>query len=392
MGYSDDAIVIVDAVRTPIGAFNGIHKDAPAHKLGAEAIKSLLLRTSVAGSDVSEVIIGQIITAYNGPNPARQAAINAGVPKEVTAYGINQLCGSGLKAICLGYQAIKNGDSKIVIAGGQENMSRSPHAYPLRHAKNYEFIDTMMHDALIDPFYNINMVTTAENIANLFKISREEQDEFAAESQNKCEAARKKGKFKDEIVPISYENGGAQLIYLHDELPKNGVSSDSLSKLQAVMRKKGSVTAGNASGISDGASVVMLMSYQESKARGLKPMAAIKSFAEAGVDPSIMGIAPIPASKKALEKANWTVDDLDLIEANEAFASQAIHVNREMKWDTKKVNVNGGAIAMGHPFGASGARVLTTLVHEMKRQDAKKALATLCMGGGMGITICLESY
>lgn len=386
MIYTDDTIVIVDAVRTPIGAFNGIHKDAPAHKLGTEVIKSLLVRTNVAGSEISEIILGQIMTAYNGPNPARQAAINAGIPKEVTAYGINQLCGSGLKAVCLGYQAIKSGDSKIVIAGGQENMSRSPHAYPLRNMQNYKFIDTMMHDALIDPFYNIHTVNTAENIANLFNISREEQDAFATESQNKCEAARKDGKFKDEIVPISYDKN----IYSYDELPRDGVNNDSLSKLHAVMRKKSTVTAGNASGISDGASVVMIMSYKESKARGLKPMAAIKSFAEAGVDPSIMGIGPIPASKKALEKANWTVDDLDLIEANEAFASQAIYVNREMKWDTKKVNVNGGAIAMGHPFGASGARVLTTLVHEMQRQDAKKALATLCIGGGMGIAVCLE--
>lgn len=392
MAYKDDDVVIIDAVRTPIGAFNGIHRDTPAHTLGTEVIKWLLVRTNVAGSEISEVILGQIMTAYNGPNPARQAAINAGIPKEVTAYGINQLCGSGLKAVCLGYQAIKSGDSKIVIAGGQENMSRSPHAYPLRNMQNYKFIDTMMHDALIDPFYNIHTVNTAENIAKMFNISREEQDEFAAESQNKCEAAREQGKFKDEIVPIIYEDEGAPLSSSYDELPRNGVSSDSLSKLHAVMRKEGSVTAGNASAISDGASVIMLMSYKESKARGLKPMAAIKSFAESGVDPSIMGIGPIPASRKALEKANWSVDDLDLIEANEAFASQAIYVNREMRWDTKKVNVNGGAIAMGHPFGASGARVLTTLVHEMNRQNAKKALATLCIGGGMGIAVCLERY
>lgn len=390
MKYSDNDVVIVDAVRTPVGAFGGVYKSLPAHKLGEAAIRDLLKRNSIAGSDISEVILGQIMTSYNGPNPARQAAINAGIPKEVTAYGINQLCGSGLKAVCLGYQAIKSGDSQIVIAGGQENMSRSPHAYPMRHDSNAKFVDTMLHDALIDPFYNIHTVNTAENIARKFNISREEQDEFSLHSHQKYQSALASGRLADEMVLVEFEEEGENISATDDELPKRSVSLESLSRLRPAMLREGSVTAGNASPISDGASAVLLMSYREAKDRGITPIATIKSWAEFGVDPSIMGTGPIPACQKALAKAGWSVDELDVIEANESFAAQAIYVNREMGWDTKKVNVSGGAITIGHPFGASGARILTTLAHEVKRQNAEKSLATLCVGGGMGISICLE--
>ncbi len=390
MNYDDSDVVIIDAVRTPVGAFGGSYKTVSSHSLGSAVIKNVMERNNIDGKEISEVIIGQIMTAYNGPNPARQAAMNAGIPVEIPAYGINQLCGSGLKSICLGYQAIRNADSQIVIAGGQENMSRSAHAYPLRHDSDAKFVDTMLYDALIDPFYNIHTVNTAENIARKFSISREEQDELSAISHQKYQTALSKGKFEDEIVPIEIiEDGRISIIY-EDELPRKDVTIDQLAKLRPAMLREGSVTAGNASPISDGASVVLMMPYREAKERGLEPMAAIKSWAEFGVDPSIMGVGPIPASKKALSKAGWAVEELDIIESNESFAAQAIHVNREMGWDMNKVNLNGGAIAIGHPFGASGARILTTLLHEMKRQNSEKSLATLCVGGGMGISMCLE--
>ncbi|MDX2073937.1 MAG: acetyl-CoA C-acetyltransferase [Alphaproteobacteria bacterium] len=387
------AIVIVNAVRTPVGAFNGVFKEIAAHKLGEAVITELLHRTGIKGHEISEVILGQIMTANTGPNPARQAALGAGLPEEVPAYGINQLCGSGLRSICLGYQAIKSGDSEIVIAGGQENMTRSPHAFPMRDSsKNGEakFVDTILHDALIDPFYNIHVVATAENIARKFGISREEQDAFSAISYNKCEEAHKAGKFIDEVVSISIGNNGSNSVIDRDEFPRCGVTKEQLSILKPALFRDSTITAGNSSGIGDGAAAVMLMTRPEAEKRGLEPMAEIKSWAETGVNPSLMGTGPVPASQKALAKAGWNVEDVDLIEANEAFASQAIYVNRMMKWDLSRVNLNGGAIALGHPFGASGARVLTTLLYEMKRQESKKALATLCIGGGMGIAMCLE--
>ncbi len=388
-----DPIVIVSAARTPIGAFNGMFKELPAHKLGEAVIRALLNRTKVEGSKISEVIMGQIMTARTGPNPARQAAISAGLPEEIPSYGINQLCGSGLRSICLGYQAIKSGDSHIVIAGGQENMSLAPHAFPMRAVpKDSEarLVDTMLHDALIDPFYNIHVVGTAENIARKFDISRDEQDEYAAHSYNRCESARRKKVFLDEMVPIKIQENGREIVLDTDEIPRNGVTKASLAELKPAYLGASTVTAGNASGISDGSAAVMLMSLKEAEKRGLPPMATIKSWAEAGVNPAIMGTGPVPASNKALAKAGWTVEDLDLIESNEAFAAQAIYVNREMRWDMSKVNVNGGAIALGHPFGASGARILTTLLYEMQRQDARRGLATLCIGGGMGIAMCIE--
>jgi acetyl-CoA C-acetyltransferase len=390
---SDTDIVIAGAVRTPIGTLNGVFSALPAHKLGEIAIKELLKRTNVAGSDVSEVILGQILTAAAGPNPARQASLNAGVPKETPAWGINQLCGSGLRAVALGFQAIKNGDSSIVIAGGQESMSMAPHAMNLRAGTkmgNATMTDTMIFDALIDPFHHIHMGVTAENIAKKFSISRQEQDEFALASQQKAGSAMKAGKFKDEIVPVVIANKKGDVTIDTDEHPRPDTTLESLTKLRPAFDKEGTVTAGNASGINDGAAVVMLMTRAEANKRGLKILAAIKSWAHAGVDPAIMGTGPIPASRKALEKAGWKVGDLDLIEANEAFAAQAISVNKDLGWDMAKVNVNGGAIALGHPVGASGARVLVTLLHEMQRRDAKKALATLCIGGGMGVALCVE--
>ena len=390
---NENDVVIVGAVRTAVGSFNGALSAVPAHKLGAAVITEVLKRTKVDAKDVSEVILGQILTAHAGPNPARQASLGAGLPKEVPAWGMNQLCGSGLRAIALGYQAIKNGDSSIVIAGGQESMSQSPHAIQLRNGVKMgdaKMVDTMLFDALVDPFHNIHMGSTAENIAKEFGISREDQDEFAAHSQNKTEAAMKAGKFKDEIVPYVIETRKGNVTVDTDEFPRAGVTKDQLGQLKPAFSKDGTVTAGNASGINDGAAVVMLMTRKDAEKRGLKPMATIVSWGHAGVDPSIMGTGPVPASKKALEKAGWTINDLELIEANEAFAAQAIYVNREMKWDTKKVNVNGGAIAIGHPVGASGARVLTTLLYEMQRTGAKKALATLCIGGGMGVAMCIQ--
>lgn len=390
---SDQDVVIVSALRTAIGSFNGVFSNLPAHKLGEIVIKETIARTGVKGEDISEVILGQILTGAAGPNPARQASLNAGLPKEVPAWGINQLCGSGLRAVCLGFQAIKNGDSSIIIAGGQESMTQAPHAQRLRAGAkmgDVSFVDTMLYDALVDPFHKIHMGGTAENIAKQFNISRDEQDEFSALSQQKCEAAMKAGKFKDEIVPVVIADRKGDITVETDEFPRAGVTKEALGKLKPAFSKDGTVTAGNASGINDGAAVVLLMTRAEAAKRGLKVLATIKSWAHAGVDPSIMGTGPVPASQKALAKAGWTVKELDLIEANEAFAAQAIYVNREMKWDLSKVNVNGGAIALGHPVGASGARVLTSLVHEMNRRDAKKGIATLCIGGGMGVAMCIE--
>lgn len=374
---ADNDIVIVGAVRTAVGTFNGTLSSLPAHKLGEIVIKEILKRTGVDGGDVSEVILGQILTAHTGPNPARQASLNAGIPKETPAWGMNQLCGSGLRAVCLGYQAIQNGDSSIVIAGGQESMSQAPHATQLRNGVKMgsaTMVDTMLYDALVDPFHNVHMGVTAENIAKQFGITREEQDEFALSSQQKTASAMQSGKFKDEIVPVIVSSRKGDVTVDTDEHPKPNTTAETLAKLKPAFDKAGTVTAGNASGINDGAAVVMLMTRAEAKKRNLEVMATIKSWAHAGVDPAIMGTGPIPASKKALLKAGWTVNDLDLIEANEAFAAQAISVNREMGWDLSKVNVNGGAIALGHPVGASGARLLTGLLYEMKRRDRKSVV------------------
>jgi acetyl-CoA C-acetyltransferase len=347
----------------------------------------------VEPGEVSEVIMGQILTAGQGQNPARQASINAGLPKEVPAYGVNILCGSGLKSVALAFQAIQSGDSSIVVAGGQESMSQAPHAAYLRSGTKMgalEFVDTMLKDGLMDAFQGYHMGTTAENVAQKWQITREDQDKFAVASQNKAEAAIKAGRFKDEIVPVTIKTRKGDQTVDTDEFPRFGATVDQMAKLRPAFSKEGSVTAGNASGINDGAAALVVMSRDEAKRRGLEPLARIVSWAQVGVDPAIMGSGPIPASRKALEKAGWKTDDLDLVEANEAFAAQALAVNKDLGWDTDKVNVNGGAIALGHPIGASGARVLTTLLHEMKKRDAKKGLATLCIGGGMGIAMCVE--
>ena len=386
-------VVIVGAARTPVGGFNGGLSSMQAHELGEVAIKSALERAGVAAEDVSEVIMGQILGAGAGQNPARQAAMAAGIPQEKTAYGINQLCGSGLRTVALGYQAIKMGDSDIVVAGGHESMSQAPHVMHLRNGVKMggaEMVDTMLRDGLMDAFAGYHMGNTAENIAQQWQLTRGEQDEFAANSQQKAEAAMKADKFKDEIVPVTIKTRKGETVVDTDEHPKVGVTAEGLGKLQAAFDKEGTVTAGNASGINDGAAAVVLMSAEEAEKRGTTPLARIKSWATAGVDPAIMGTGPIPASRMALEKAGWTADDLDLVEANEAFAAQACAVNKDMGWDADKVNVNGGAIALGHPIGASGARVLVTLLYEMQKRDAKKALATLCIGGGMGIAMCVE--
>lgn len=386
-------IVIVSATRTPVGAFNGGLSSLPAHKLGEVVIRKLLETTGIAGADVSEVILGQILAAGAGQNPARQASVNAGIPIETPAWGMNQLCGSGLRAVALGAAAIANGDSSIVIAGGQESMSQAPHAANLRNGTkmgNQQFVDTMIFDALTDAFQGYHMGVTAENIAQKFQITRADQDNFALESQQKAAKAMAEGKFKDEITPVTITSRKGETVVDTDEHPKADTTAESLAKLRPAFNKEGTVTAGNASGINDGAAAVVLMTADEAKKRGLTPLARIASFAQAGVDPSIMGTGPIPASREALKKAGWDIKDLDLIEANEAFAAQAISVNRELGWDTSKVNVNGGAIALGHPVGASGARCLTTLLYEMKRRDAKKGLVTLCVGGGMGVAMCLE--
>jgi acetyl-CoA C-acetyltransferase len=392
MSMSDD-VVIVSAARTPVGSFNGAFATMPAHDLGAIAIKAALERAGIEPARVSEVIMGQILTAAQGQNPARQASIAAGIPVESPAWGINQLCGSGLRTVALGYQALLNGDSEIVVAGGQESMSMAPHAQYLRGGVKMgpvEFIDTMIKDGLWDAFNGYHMGNTAENVARQWQITREEQDRFAVASQNKAEAAKKAGKFKDEIVPVVIKTRKGETVFADDEYIKDGVTYEAIAKLRPAFDKDGTVTAASASGINDGAAAVVLMTLEEAKKRGITPLARIVSWAHAGVDPSIMGTGPIPASKKALEKAGWTVKDLDLIEANEAFAAQACAVNKGLGWDTDKVNVNGGAIAIGHPIGASGARVLNTLLFEMKRRNAKKGLATLCIGGGMGVAMCVE--
>ncbi len=385
-------VVIAGAARTAVGSFNGALSSLPAHELGRIAIVEAMSRAKVDPKDVSEVIMGQILSAGAGQNPARQAAVNAGIPVESTAYGINQLCGSGLRAVALGSQAIKLGDSTIVVAGGQESMSQSPHCMHLRDGVKMgdgQLIDTMIRDGLWDAFNGYHMGTTAENVAEKWQLTREEQDAFAAASQNKAEAAMASGRFKDEIVPVVIKTRKGETVVDTDEYPKAGVTAEALGGLRPAFAKDGTVTAGNASGINDGAAAVVLMSADEAKARGIVPLARIVSWATAGVDPSVMGTGPIPASRAALEKAGWTVGDLDLIEANEAFAAQACAVNKDMGWDTDRVNVNGGAIAIGHPIGASGARVLVTLLHEMQKRDAKKGLATLCIGGGMGVAMCV---
>lgn len=386
-------IAIVAAKRTAIGNFLGGLSSVPAHKLGATVINALLEETGVDGADVSEVILGQVLTAAQGQNPARQASLGARIPKETPAWGINQVCGSGLRAVALGAQAIANGDSDIVIAGGQENMSLAPHASHLRNGVkmgNGALVDTMVHDGLWDIFNDYHMGTTAENLAEKYSITRDEQDAFAAASQNKAEAAQKDGKFADEIVPVIVPNRKGDITIDTDEFPRHGTTAESLGKLRPAFSKEGTVTAGNASGINDGAAAVLLMRADEAQKRGLIPLATIKAFAHAGVAPEIMGIGPVSATQKALEKAGWSHDELDLIEANEAFAAQAIAVNKELGWGTDKINVNGGAIALGHPIGASGCRVLVTLLHEMQKRDAKKGLATLCVGGGMGVALAVE--
>jgi acetyl-CoA C-acetyltransferase len=388
-----DDIVIVSAARTPVGAFNGAFANLPAHELGRTAIKAALERAGVTGDRVSEVIMGQILTAGQGQNPARQASIAAGIPVESPAWGVNQLCGSGLRAVALGYQAILNGDSDIVVAGGQESMSMAPHAQYLRGGVkmgNVELVDTMIKDGLWDAFNGYHMGNTAENVAKQWQITRQQQDEFAVASQNKAEAAMKAGKFKDEIAPVTIKGRKGDTVVDTDEYPKAGVTLEGISKLRPAFDKEGTVTAASASGINDGAAAVVLMRASEAAKLGHTPLARIVSWAQAGVDPSIMGTGPIPASRSALKKAGWTTADLDLIEANEAFAAQACAVNKDLGWDTSKVNVNGGAIAIGHPIGASGARVLVTLLFEMQKRNAKKGLATLCIGGGMGIAMCVE--
>jgi acetyl-CoA C-acetyltransferase len=388
-----DDIVIVSAARTPVGSFNGALSSLPAHELGKVAIKAALERAGVVGDQVSEVIMGQILTAGQGQNPARQASVNAGIPVQSPAWGVNQLCGSGLRAVALGYQAILNGDSDIVVAGGQESMSMAPHCAYLRNGVkmgDFQMVDTMIKDGLWDAFNGYHMGTTAENVAKQWQITRAQQDEFAVASQNKAEAAQKAGRFKDEIVPVTVKTRKGDIVVDTDEYPKHGATVEGIAKLRPAFDKEGTVTAANASGINDGAAALVLMKASQAEKEGRKVLARIVSWAQAGVDPSIMGTGPIPASRAALKKAGWKIEDLDLIEANEAFAAQACAVNKDLGWDTSKVNVNGGAIALGHPVGASGARVLTTLLHEMGRRDAKKGLATLCIGGGMGIAMCVE--
>lgn len=386
-------IVIVDAVRTAVGNFSGGLSTLSADKLGAEVIKALLARTKIAAGDVSELIMGQVLTAAVGQNPARQAAIHAGLSQESTAMTINQVCGSGLRAVAEGMKSIRNGDSTIVIAGGQESMSLSPHAMQLRTGVkmgNGTMVDTMITDGLWDAFNNYHMGITAENVAQAFQITREDQDKFAANSQAKAAKAQAEGKFTAQIIPITIKNKKGDVVMDKDEFIRGDSTAEVLAKLRPAFKPDGTVTAGNASGLNDGAAAMVLMTRGEAEKRGLKPLAVIKSWATTGVDPSIMGTGPIPASRKALEKAGWKHSDLDLIEANEAFAAQAAAVNKEMGWDVNKVNVNGGAIAIGHPIGASGARILTTLLHEMNARSAKKGLATLCIGGGMGIAMCVE--
>ncbi|MEI9414426.1 acetyl-CoA C-acetyltransferase [Mesorhizobium sp. Cs1321R2N1] len=391
---STPSIVIASAARTAVGSFNGAFAATPAHELGAVVIKELLSRAGVEAAEVDEVILGQVLTAAQGQNPARQASILAGLPKETTAWGLNQVCGSGLRAIALGMQQIATGDAKVIIAGGQESMSLSPHAEHLRAGVkmgDYKMIDTMIKDGLWDAFNGYHMGNTAENVARQFQITRDDQDQFALASQNKAEAAQKAGKFKDEIVAFTIKGKKGDTIVDQDEYIRHGATIDAMTKLKPAFDKDGTVTAANASGINDGAAGALLMSEAEAARRGITPLARIASWATAGVDPAIMGTGPIPASRKALERAGWSAGDLDLVEANEAFAAQACAVNKDMGWDPSIVNVNGGAIAIGHPIGASGARVFNTLVFEMRRRGAKKGLATLCIGGGMGIAMCFEA-
>ena len=386
-------VVIAGAARTPVGAFNGGLASVPASYLGTVAIQEAMKRAKVDAEDVDEAILGQILIAGTGQNPARQAAIGAGIPVEKTAYQINQLCGSGLRSVALGYQAIQLGDSDIVVAGGQESMSQAPHCAHLRDGTkmgDLKFRDTMITDGLVCAINGYHMGNTAENVAKKWQLTRGDQDAFAAGSQQKCEAAQKAGRFAEEIVPVTIRKRKGDVTVDTDEYPKHGTTAETLAKLRPAFDKEGTVTAGNASGINDGAAIAVLMSAEEAARRGIAPLARIVSWATAGVDPAIMGTGPIPASRKALEKAGWTIDDLDLVEANEAFAAQALAVNKDLGWDPAKVNVNGGAIALGHPIGASGARVLITLLYEMARRDAKKGLVTLCIGGGMGIAMCLE--
>ena len=391
---ANPSIVIASAARTAVGSFNGAFANVQAHELGAAAIKGALSRAGVDASDVDEVILGQVLPAGEGQNPARQAAMKAGVPKEATAWGVNQLCGSGLRAVALGMQQIALGDAKIIVAGGQESMSMAPHCAHLRGGVkmgDFKMIDTMIKDGLTDAFYGYHMGITAENIARQWQLSREEQDQFAVSSQNKAEAAQAAGRFKDEIIPYVIQTRKGEVTVDNDEYIRAGATMDAMTKLRPAFDKEGTVTAGNASGLNDGAAATVLMTEEEAKRRGIAPLVRIASWATAGVDPQIMGTGPIPASRKALERAGWSVNDLDLVEANEAFAAQACAVNKDLGWDPSIVNVNGGAIAIGHPIGASGARVLNTLLFEMKRRGAKKGLATLCIGGGMGVAMCLEA-
>ena len=386
-------VVIASAARTPVGSFNGALSALPAHDLGTIAIKEAMTRAGVEPGQVDEVILGQILTAGQGQNPARQASINAGVPVESPAWGVNQLCGSGLRAVALGFQQIVNGDAAIVVAGGQESMSQAPHAMHLRSGVKMgdaAMIDTMIKDGLWDAFNGYHMGNTAENVAQRWQITREQQDAFALRSQNRAEAAQKSGRFKDEIVPVTIRTRKGDVVVSDDEYIRHGATLEALAKLRPAFTKDGTVTAGNASGINDGAAAMVLMTAAEAAKRGVTPLARIVSWAQAGVDPAIMGSGPIPASRRALEKAGWKIDDLDLVEANEAFAAQACAVNKDLGWDADKVNVNGGAIAIGHPIGASGARVLSTLLFEMQKRGAKKGLATLCIGGGMGVAMCVE--
>jgi len=387
-------IVIVSAQRTPVGSFNGALASLPAHDLGRIAIQSAVERAGIQLTDVDEVILGQVLQAGAGQGPARQASVNAGVPVESPAWSVNQLCGSGLRAVALGAQQIAAGDAKIVVAGGQESMSQSPHAQNLRNGQkmgDLAFVDTMIKDGLWDAFHGYHMGQTAENIAARWQITREDQDRFAVASQNKAEAAQKAGRFKDEIAPVTIKGRKGDTVVGDDEYIRAGVTLESIASLRPAFNKDGTVTAANASGLNDGAAAVVLMTADEAKRRGLKPLARIASWAHAGVPPEIMGTGPIPATRKALEKAGWKVSDLDLIESNEAFAAQSLSVVRELGLDPAKVNVNGGAIAIGHPIGASGARILTTLLHQMQRSGAKKGLATLCVGGGMGVAMTVEA-
>ena len=386
-------VVIAAGARTPVGSFAGAFANVPAHDLGTAAIKAALERAKVAPGEVSEVILGQILTAGQGQNPGRQAAMKAGIPVEIPAYLVNQLCGSGLRAVALGYQGIKNGDVSIVVAGGQESMSMAQHAAHLRNGQKMgglELVDTMIKDGLTDAFHNIHLGITAENVAREYQITREEQDRFAVASQNKAEAARKAGRFRDEIATVTVTERKGVKIIENDEYIRDGVTYEGISGLRAAFAKDGTVTAANASGLNDGAAALVLMSAKDADARGIAPLARIVSWASAGVDPKLMGTGPIPASQMALKKAGWSAADLDLIESNEAFAAQACAVNKGLGWDTSKVNVNGGAIAIGHPVGASGGRILVTLLYEMQKRNVRKGIATMCIGGGMGIAVCVE--